>query len=365
MTKKKKISGKLIFNILVAALCVFMVFFFFYSEDGLYDLLNSDVKISVFWILAAVGVQLVYMMLETIIVYYFIHRDYKHFTFWDAVKVSFVGLFWCAVTPSSTGGQPMQIYLLHSMKIDIGYATSRLLQKFLIYQVVLTSISIMAFIYKFNFFIEALTQPVILSVIIIGFATQLIITGVLVLVSFWPKLTKKMIFGIAKLLSKFKLLKNLEKKAQGLEKQLDLFHTSNKELYHHKKTLLITVILTFLQFIAMFTVPYCVYKAFGLSGATPVDMISSQAFVNLVSGMIPIPGASGAAELCFTAFFNGFFTPETLKSATLIWRIINYYGVVLVTAPFAYITNNKSRNGKVEKLANSDISIDEIVEEVN
>ena len=69
MTKKKKISGKLIFNILVAALCVFMVFYFFYSEDGLYDLLNSDVKISVLWILAAVGVQLVYMMLETIIVY--------------------------------------------------------------------------------------------------------------------------------------------------------------------------------------------------------------------------------------------------------------------------------------------------------
>lgn len=365
MIKKKKFPGKLIFNILVAGLCLFMVFFFFFGEDGLNDLLHSGMKISVVWILAAIGCQLIYMFLETIVIYYFIHQDYKHFSFLDALKVSFVGLFWCAVTPSSTGGQPMQIYLLHSMKVDVGYSTSRLIQKFLIYQVVLTSISVMAFIYKIDFFVNALSQPVIFTFVIVGFVSQFAITGALILVSFWPKLTKKLIFGIAKLLSKVKILKNLEKKARGLEEQLDIFHTSNKELYHHKKTLITTFVLTFLQFIAMFTVPYCVYRALGLSGATPLDMISSQAFVNLVSGMIPIPGASGAAEVGFAAFFNGFFTQQTLMSATLIWRMINYYGVVLVTAPFAYITNNKSRNGKVEQLANSNQSVSDVVDSIN
>ena len=365
MIKKKKISGNLIFNILVAGLCVFMVLFFFFGEDGLNDLLSSGMKISIVWILAAVGCQLIYMLLETIVIYCFIHQDYKHFTFFDSLKVSFVGLFWCAVTPSSTGGQPMQIYLLHSMKVDVGYATSRLIQKFLIYQIVLTSISVLAFVYKFEFFTTSLSQPVIFTFVVVGFVSQFTITGALILVSFWPKLTKKFIFGIAKLLSKVKILKNLEQKARGLEEQLDIFHSSNKELYHHKKTLAVTFLLTFAQFIAMFTVPYCVYRALGLTGATPLDMISSQAFVNLVSGMIPIPGASGAAEVGFTAFFNGFFTTETLMSATLIWRMINYYGVVVVTAPFAYITNGKSRKGKVKQIANSDKTIDDVIERIN
>lgn len=356
MKIKKKITGKLIFNILVAGLCLFMIFYFFYSENGLNDLLHSAVQISLFWLLAAIGFQLLYMFIEALIIYYFIRIDYKNFKFFDAVKVAFVGLFWCAVTPSSTGGQPMQIYLLHSMGIDIGYSTSRLIQKFLIYQVVLTSISILAFFYKLNFFVDALSSTIVVLFIIVGFGSQLLITGALVLVSFKPNITKKFIFFIAKILSKIRLVKNIDEKTANIQKQLDLFHSSNSELYKHKKTLAVTAFLTFIQFLAMFTVPYCVYRSFGLNQATPTDMISSQAFVNLVSGMIPIPGASGAAELGFTAFFNNFFTPETLKGATLIWRMINYYGVVLVTAPFAYITNGKTRSASIETIVENEMN---------
>lgn len=356
MKIKKKISGKVIFNLLVAGLCAFMVFYFFYSENGLNDLLHSTVQISVLWILSAIGFQMIYMLIETYIIYYFFHKDYNHFTLIDALKVSFVGLFWCAVTPSSTGGQPMQIYLLHSMNIDIGYSTSRLMQKFLIYQVVLTLISIMAFIYKLNFFLESMNSPLIVAFVIVGFGSQLLITGALILVCFNPRVSHKLIFFFARLLSKIRILKNIDQKAASINKQLDVFHTCNKSLFQHKKMLVCTSVLTFLQFIAMFTVPYCLYRAFGLSAASPLDMISSQAFVNLVSGMIPIPGASGAAELGFTAFFNGFFTPETLKSATLIWRMINYYGVILVTAPFAYITKGSSQRGKMEHVLDQEES---------
>ena len=355
MKKKRKFPGKLIFNILVACLCLFMVFYFFYSENGLNDLLHSPIEISAFWVLMAVLFQAMYMMIEAVIIYCFIRTDCRGISFFDAIKVAFVGLFWSAVTPSSTGGQPMQVYLLYSMGVDIGYSTSRLIQKFLIYQVVLTSISFMAFFYKLGTFVEIMTSPLVVVFIIVGFASQIIITGALILVSFQPVITKKFIFFIAKILSKIRLVKNIDEKTENIQKQLDLFHRSNSGLYKHKKTLIISIVLTFVQFIVMFTVPYCVYRSFGLSQATPLDMISSQAFVNLVSGMIPIPGASGAAELGFTAFFNGFFTPETLKSATLIWRIINFYGVVLVTAPFAYITNGKTRSAQIEtELANEE-----------
>ena len=68
-----------------------------------------------------------------------------------------------------------------------------------------------------------------------------------------------------------------------------------------------------------------------------------------MSGMIPIPGASGAAELGFTAFFSVFFLHGTLKSAALIWRFINYYLVVFVTAPFAYLSKDKTDAAKAEE----------------
>ena len=152
-----------------------------------------------------------------------------------------------------------------------------------------------------------------------------------------------------KLLHKIRIIKNVDEKIEGIEKQLDEFHTSNREIYKKPKLLTKATILTFCQFVAMFMVSYFIYRALGFNAASPVQIMSCQAYVNLMSGMIPIPGASGAAELGFTAFFSVFFLHGTLKSAALIWRFINYYLVVFVTAPFAYLSKDKTDAAKAEE----------------
>lgn len=349
--KKFKISGKLILNILVVCLCIGIATYFFFSKDGLYDMLNSNLNVIWYWIAAAILAQLAYMLLETIIVYMFIKDGHKDFSFFDALKVSFLGLFWSAVTPSSTGGQPMQIYLLYSMNIGIGYSTSRLMQKFMVYQVVLTLVSVISVIINFNFVATSENATLLIILVIFGFVSQLLVTGIILLFSFSPNLSRKLIMFFAKILNRIKIVKNIDEKVKGIDKQLNTFHTSNKDIYKKPKLIVPAIILTFFQFIAMFMVPYYLYLAFGFSEATPVQLISCQAFVNLMSGMIPIPGSSGAAELGFTAFFSAYFG-ETLKGAALIWRVINYYGVIMVTAPFAYITK-----GKTDEAKNADIDV--------
>jgi uncharacterized protein (TIRG00374 family) len=258
-----------------------------------------------------------------------------------------MGLFWSAITPSSTGGQPMQVYLLHSkMHIGIGYATSRLMQKFMVYQVVLTLISIVAVLANIPFIMANKNISYILVLLAFGFVSQLSVTGMVLLFSFSPNLSRKLIMFFAKILNKIKIIKNVEEKIDGIDKQLDNFHTSNKDIYKKPKLLIVSFILTIFQFIAMFLVPYFIFRSFGFTHATPFQLISSQAFVNLMSGMVPIPGASGAAELGFTVFFGNYFIRGTLKSAALIWRVINYYGVIALTGPFSYMTKDKAEEAK-------------------
>ena len=346
--KKKSFPTKLVFNIFVICLCVGIVCFFFFSEDGLRDLLQSGQGIIWQWIVVAVISQLVYMFTETTVIYLFIRERYKNFSYLNALKVSFTGLFWSAVTPSSTGGQPMQIYLLHSMNVEIGYATSRLMQKFLVYQVVLTFISIISVILNFGYILTNDNIVFITVLLVFGFVSQLAVTLVIVMFSFSPNISRKFIMFFAKVLGKIKIVKNLDSKISDIDKQLDTFHSSNKNIYKKPKLLIPAVILTFVQFIAMFLVPYFIYLSFGLTDIGPVQIATSQAFVNLMSGMIPIPGASGAAELGYTAFFGAIFVGGTLKSSALIWRVINYYGVIFATAPFAYLTKDKTDQAKKE-----------------
>ncbi|MBQ5398668.1 MAG: flippase-like domain-containing protein [Ruminococcus sp.] len=344
--KNSIFKPKYIFNACVIGLCLGIVLYFFFSKDGLNDLIHSKTEVIWYWIAAAVGAQLLFMACEAIVIYAFIHDDYKNFRFIDSVRVAFMGLFWSAVTPSSTGGQPMQVYLMHSKnKVSIGYGTSRLIQKFMVYQVVLTSISLIAFLCNLPFIIQSSKRiPALIPLILFGFVTQITVTAVFLLFSFSPKLSRKLITFLSRIMRKLKFIKNTDEKIKEIEKQLEEFHTSNKDIYKKPKLLTIAFIFTFIEFIAIFIIPYFIFRSFGFDFASPVQLISSQAFVNLMSGMVPIPGASGAAELGFTVFFGNYFIMGTLKSAALIWRVINYYGVIALTGPFSFL--NKSKDEK-------------------
>ena len=346
---KKYIKPKYIFNTAVIGLCVGIILYFFFSENGLRDLLNSNTPIIWEWIVVALFTELVFMLFEASVIYMFIRDDFPRFRFIDAVKVALMGLFWCAVTPSSTGGQPMQVYLLHSMNVPVGYSSSRLIQKFMVYQVILTLINIVSVFLNIG---TILSQPnnnirLIIVLLALGFITQIGVTVMFLIFSFSEKLARKLVMFITKALNKIRIVKNVDKKIAGIEKQLESFHSSNRDIYKKPKLLLKVSVLTFCEFIAMFLVSYFIYRALGFNEAGPSQIISCQAIVNLVSGMIPIPGASGAAELSFTVFFGPFFIHGTLKSAALIWRFINYYAVVFFTAPFAYFSKGRTDEAKM------------------
>lgn len=339
---KFKISGKTIFNILVVVLSIGLIAYFCVSKDGLIDLLSSSFELNILWLVVAVFMQLANMMLDSYATLMFIRVKYKHFSIFDAIKVSFVGSFFSAITPSSTGGQPMQVYLMSKKNLDVGFSTSCMLQKFLIFQITSTIISILAIIYKFEFFVENIHTPIMWAFVGFGFFSQVAVTGGFLLISFNKKLSQKIIRWISRLIKKLKFLKNLDKKIATLEEQANSFLKCNSDLMKNPKLLIVSYIVITIQIITILLVPYCIYRSFNLTGASVTDMLCSQAFVSLASAMMPLPGATGAAELGFTVFYSLFFTPNLMKSALLLWRVITYYGVIALCAPFSYLTKGKS-----------------------
>ena len=343
-SKKKrhlKIRAGAVINILVIVISVCLVAYFFFSEEGLMDLLRSSRSINFLWLLMAAVAQMFNVFMDTLVTFNFIHSRYSYLTLWDAFKVCLVGQFYSAITPSSTGGQPMQVYLLSKLNISAGFGTSCMMQKFIVYQLSSTVFSLLAIFVRFDYFLKTMNTPVMWAFVLIGFLSQLVVTFGLIVVSFNEKLSAQLVRFISWVMKKLRFIKNPEKKAQALQGQIDMFHQGNKELFKVPKLMLSSYILVFLQILAILSVPYFIYRAFQLDGASPLDMICSQAYVNLASSLIPLPGSSGAAELGFSAFFGMFFVSGTIKSAILVWRIITYYGMILISSPFSYFTKDK------------------------
>ena len=107
-----------------------------------------------------------------------------------------------------------------------------------------------------------------------------------------------------------------------------MFHDTNKQLFSSVKRLVVIYALVFIQVILILSIPYLIYVSFGMApiaraAGQPTlsfyDSICIQSFVLFTANLIPLPGASGGAELAFTMYFGSFFnlfyfivTPFTL-----------------------------------------------------
>lgn len=358
--KKHKINGGLIFNILVLGISAYLIVYFFISDDGVIDLLKSPDGINYFWLVIGLLVFDCNIILDALVTLVYLRSQYPHFRLLDAVKVAFVGVFFGAVTPSNTGGQPMQLYLLNKLHVSVGFGSACLTQKFIVYQLVTTSFSIFAVLVNYSYFGSAFTNFWSSAFIVMGFAVQILLTVFLLIVSFSERITKKLIRLIYFFLKKLPFIKDPTAKIIKVSREFNNFLQSNRMLMTDKKRLAKIFALVFVQMLCILSVPFFVYIAFGMPkiafmhhvpAGNWFDFICIQSFVLFTSNLVPLPGASGGAELAFTMYFGSFFNIgriHKIKPAILLWRFITYYGAILLTAPFSYYTKGRKQDAKFQ-----------------
>ena len=125
--------------------------------------------------------------------------------------------------------------------------------------------------------------------------------------------------------------------------------------------LLLIFLLVLIQIVCIMSVPYFIYIAFDMPHiaadhhmpvASLFDFLCIQSFVLFTSNLVPLPGASGGAELAFSMYFSAYFVlggVNKIKPAILLWRFITYYGAMLLTAPFSYYTKGKKKTSEINK----------------
>ena len=345
--KKIRIPWGLLFNLTIVALTIVLIVYFIFSEGGFMDLLSSGLQISIIWLLTAVFVHLLNIALDMTVIYLFIKQTNPQITVFNALVASMTGQFFSAVTPSASGGQPMQIVALSRMGIKASNSTSALIQKFLVWQFTMTAYCIVAVVARFSFISQHLNATMwVLS--IIGFAAQVIMIIILLLASFCKPLTTRVINLFLNIMGKLHILRDVEEKKKSIDATLTSFHESNKQLNKNKVLLVKVYVITAIQMTAYFLVPYCIAMSFGIN-CNIFDMLCAQAYVSMVSSLVPLPGGSGAAEYSFSVFFSAYFSLTTIKSAILLWRTITYYGTIAISAPLAWLRNkNEPTDPEVE-----------------
>ena len=93
-------------------------------------------------------------------------------------------------------------------------------------------------------------------------------------------------------------------------------------------------LITFVQLTASYSIPFFVYKAFGLSEIPFWKIIVLQSILNISVSFIPLPGAVGASESAFMRTFKNLFPIKLLTSAMLVTRGISFYIMLFISSIF-------------------------------
>ena len=275
-------------------------------------------------------------------------KGYQYdYTFKKSYKMLLITKFFNGITPFSSGGQPMQIYMLKKDGIRLTKATNIIIQNFIIYQAALVTFGIIAI--GINYYFDLFEKVTILKQLVtIGFLINTLVMVGLILVSFSSKFNHFIIQKGINILSKLKLIKNKEEKQEKWREKVDDFHEGAEYLKKNKILCIRTFIYNMIYLALNYLMPYFVIIALAKTipeGLSPIKVICSSAYVLIMGSFVPIPGASGGIEYGYYKFFGNFIKGSLLKASLLIWRTISYY-LPMIIGGILFNTNTKREEQK-------------------
>lgn len=269
--------------------------------------------------------------------------------FGKTIVYSAIDLYFSAITPSATGGQPAVAYYMAQDNIPLTKSTTLLLANLIQYTASLLVMGIAVLIIRPGLILAGGKWIVLLfaigGVLHIG---MLVAFGLCML---REPLIRRIAYAVLRFLCRIKLVRHEEEKLAAFDRHLNEYHAC-VALVKKKPMLLLAVFVgNIAQRMAMFSIAYFTYRALGLSGHGYWEIIAIQIVIALSVNSLPLPGAVGAAEGAFLVLYSMIYTPKMLMPAMLLTRGVSYYLCFIlcgVITTFNHVITMKNR-GKARR----------------
>lgn len=331
MKKYKKILIDAILFFVIIGLTLYGVF---HGEDlsGLKDVIK---ECNILWLIPAVPLVLFFIAGESIVIWHMLDCYGIYVKERFCFLFSAVGFFFSCVTPSATGGQPMQIYFMKKEDIPVPIATVILLVVTITYKFVLVVVGIGLWLFAGGFLAEYVAEA--RWVFYLGILLNVGCVILMCVVVFHPSFAKKTLILGAKLLERIHILKHKEERLDKIERSMNHYHEAAEFMSSHWGMIARVFIITVVQRFTMFAVTYFVYRAFSLNSMNFFEVMFLQAVISVSVDMLPLPGGMGISEGLFMVIFKKVFGEALLIPGLILSRGLGYYSELFLSAVFTLV----------------------------
>lgn len=282
---------------------------------------------------AAAGLGLIFICLEGGMLRILLRTMGQKSGLLKCIGYSFVGFFYSGITPSASGGQPMQLYYMKKDGNRLGDSTVALMVTALCYKLALVCIGAALWAGGYGLLKEQMGGY--FSFYVLGMFLNTLLVGLILCVMLFPEMMLCIAAGVESFCMRCGILKPKKERLEKVAGFVENYRNGVDFLKKHPGKLCLVMVLTFVQRSTVFVLTWVVYRGLGLSGTDASTVVVLQAAVYIAVDMLPVPGAQGISELMYAKVFGTIFTGGTLVPSMLLSRGANFYLPMLVSLLFA------------------------------
>ena len=354
MKNYKSLIFKILKNGGIFAILIVFTFYFVFKDMNLKNVIDTISKTNAFYLFIGVLCMCVFLSCEAIN----FKRNLKILgydtSFFKCINYSINGFFFSSITPSASGGQPMQVYTMYKDDIKISHSTLVLFIEFIFFQTTTIMYAIIGYFGQYKLLSSNINAFKYLF--IIGFVCNFTMLVIILLILFNSKGVLKVIDILARFL-RFCKLKNVDVIEEKVKSVIEEYQECSHYIVKHKIIVLKTFITKCVQIFAFHSIPYWIYLSFGFDEYSIFTFVGTQAVLFIAVSALPLPGAVGASESGFFTIFKLLFSISVINEAMLLSRGISFYLFVFLSGLFLLVkwiieTNEKKKLQRKKNLEN-------------
>ena len=339
MTIRKRSNVKMLRNLIFFIGLIIFTFWFIFKDQDLNELLKAIEKANIkFIIIGAILMFCVYLMESINIRSVLISLGEKKFSMIRALKYTSVGSFFSAITPAATGGQPVEIYYMSKDGIKASNGAMVMLIQLCGFQISTLVLSLISAILNPSLLKDGIIWFYLLGITINGVALIFMLLG-----TFSSKVANKFLKLFLKLM-KLSKIRNYELKKKKMEEGLIQYQKSANYIKKNKLEFLKAILRVFIQISIYHSIPYFIYRGFGLTKLNFFELFSMQAVLYTTVSGIPLPGSIGVSESLFLKLYGKAFGKSLLSGAMLLYRFVSFYLYIIIFSVVVIVCAVKTKN---------------------
>ena len=345
---KKRIHKFILYAALFIAIMGLTFWNVFRGQD-FEGMMHAVGEMSGWYVIAAVILAVSFVSGEGIMIWYLLKGIGEGKSLFRCLSYSFTGFFFSGITPSASGGQPMQLYYMKrdGCTFSSSFAVLMIIAVLNKLAMALLGVGILLF---WGGQLQTRLQGYY-GLFCVGLLIHICWVIILFLIMFCSEGIKKILYRLEKIPVRLKLWKESAARREKIESFFAGYKETVDFLQGHKKMIAAIVAGSFLQRGCLLVLACAVYRGLGLQGTALSNIFLLQAAVSVAVEMLPIPGAQGITEAMYGSVFGGIFPGHFLVASICITRGISFYFVLAVGGLWVLLrafTERKKGGGNTE-----------------